>query len=337
MEGTRYTCTSNGWSNAVTFTDFFENHFLKHVTTRPCLLLYDGHSTHITTQVIERARDADVLMFVLPPHTSHVSQPLDVAIFSPMKVSITNEFHKFVHNNPGELVTRYDLSSIVGKSYAKALSVKNLQSGFRKTGILPFAPETLISSLSVPEHVSPPPKRMNLSRKERQDSRNIQSMLDVHATVYADARKQCEESSSTNKRSTPLPACGGLATEGPIYDALTARPPPTKEVRAHLEPEDDIEPAAAEVNQSESVVTPEESCSRPAVNETQKSDSDSELVNDGNCLMCDSDAPPGLTKSKEAFYTWAECVSCKGWCHLKYCVPETYVGPDDDFLCPFCK
>lgn len=56
LPGTKFTMTKNGWSTSVTFLDFFKNHFLPTVKQRPCILLYDGHATHITSDVLEAAR-----------------------------------------------------------------------------------------------------------------------------------------------------------------------------------------------------------------------------------------------------------------------------------------
>ena len=60
-------------------------HFSQHVTTRPILLLYDGHTSHYTAQVIAEAKEQGIYLFALPPHTSHFLQPLDKSVFGPFK------------------------------------------------------------------------------------------------------------------------------------------------------------------------------------------------------------------------------------------------------------
>ena len=84
--------SQNGWSNSYLFQDFFPYHFMNHVTTRPCLLLYDGLSTHVTTDAIEVARRENV--HLLSHHTSHCLQPHDVSVFSPFKKSLSSECQK---------------------------------------------------------------------------------------------------------------------------------------------------------------------------------------------------------------------------------------------------
>ena len=55
INGTKYNTSETGWSNSTTFMDWFSNHFLQHVPTRPCILLYDGHATHVTADIIKKS------------------------------------------------------------------------------------------------------------------------------------------------------------------------------------------------------------------------------------------------------------------------------------------
>ena len=51
------------------FATWFEL-FIKKVTDRPLLLIYDVHLTHVTLQVIEKSRSEDITIVKLPPHTT---------------------------------------------------------------------------------------------------------------------------------------------------------------------------------------------------------------------------------------------------------------------------
>ena len=108
---TKYVIAPNGWSTSETFQDFIVNHFIKHVQARSCLLLYDGHSTHITVDLIQNAQENNIHMFVLPPHSSLQLQPLDVEIFSPFKAALSTECLKLSHTrkvpfNPDTILTK---------------------------------------------------------------------------------------------------------------------------------------------------------------------------------------------------------------------------------------
>lgn len=69
----------------------FENYFIKtfipHLTQeRPVLVLYYGHTTHVVLGVIEAAINANITIFKLPPRSSHLLQPLDLAVFHSAKL-----------------------------------------------------------------------------------------------------------------------------------------------------------------------------------------------------------------------------------------------------------
>jgi hypothetical protein len=48
---------------------------------RPVLLLLDGHQCHFTAKVIEAAKQNNIIILCLPPHTTHGLQPLDLVTF----------------------------------------------------------------------------------------------------------------------------------------------------------------------------------------------------------------------------------------------------------------
>lgn len=72
------------------FLKWFRMVFLKHASKeRPLLLTMDNHESHITLALVEEARANNVELFCLPPHTTHLLQPLDVVMFRPLKKSFS--------------------------------------------------------------------------------------------------------------------------------------------------------------------------------------------------------------------------------------------------------
>ncbi len=47
------------------------------------LLLVDGHSSHVNLRFVNYCDKHRILLVILPPHSTHRLQPLDVGIFSP--------------------------------------------------------------------------------------------------------------------------------------------------------------------------------------------------------------------------------------------------------------
>ena len=54
-----------------------------------CLLICDGHDSHISGSFISHCMQNRISILILPSHTSHVLQPLDVAVFGPLKKRLT--------------------------------------------------------------------------------------------------------------------------------------------------------------------------------------------------------------------------------------------------------
>ena len=67
-----------------------ENFFI--VPQRPVMLLIDGHKSHMTLDAIDLCRSNDVILFCLPPHTTHALQLMDVSAFK----SLEDNFAKTV-------------------------------------------------------------------------------------------------------------------------------------------------------------------------------------------------------------------------------------------------
>ncbi|ODM19019.1 hypothetical protein SI65_05636 [Aspergillus cristatus] len=79
----------NGWT-----TDAIGLHWLKEVFEpfSKCysvgakrLLILDGHSSHLTAEFDSFCKQHVIICLCMPPHTSHLLQPLDVGVFGPLK------------------------------------------------------------------------------------------------------------------------------------------------------------------------------------------------------------------------------------------------------------
>jgi len=154
--GTDASMSDSGWSNTDIFRKFIIEHFIKYILHREpgqhVLLILDGHKSHIAVDIIEWAKQNNIVIFVLPAHTSHVLQPLDVACFGPFQKMYNSECHKLIRKNTCG-ITRYDICSLTSKVYLKALSAENLQAAFRKTGIYSYNPSAISEECVQPSEV----------------------------------------------------------------------------------------------------------------------------------------------------------------------------------------
>ena len=100
LTGARYGVSESGWMDTINFLSWFTRHFIpavKHLTdTGPVPLLFDGHYSHISLELIRQAKQHNVHLACLPPNTTHLLQPLDVSVFAILKNSwrkILKQYH----------------------------------------------------------------------------------------------------------------------------------------------------------------------------------------------------------------------------------------------------
>ena len=60
------------------------------------MLICDRHDSHITGNVIGYYMDNNILLILLPPHSSHVNQLLNVGIFGTLKKVMTLKMESFL-------------------------------------------------------------------------------------------------------------------------------------------------------------------------------------------------------------------------------------------------
>ena len=106
IPGTIYGLSKNGWMDMELFNLWFTNHFLRFApAVRPILLLLDGHSSHYCPDTVRLAANEQVILFTLPPNTTHLSQPLDKGCFGPLKVAWREACHQFLTMNAVKIVS----------------------------------------------------------------------------------------------------------------------------------------------------------------------------------------------------------------------------------------
>ena len=142
-----YGKSPNGYMDGELFLKWLEKIFIPQTShVRPTLLIYDGHSSHITINVIDLARENQIILYCLPPHTTNILQPLDVAIFKPLKTYFTNLTAKIKLATLGQpkivAMNKTNFTAILKESWNK-LQLGTITAAFRKCGIFPYNPDAI--------------------------------------------------------------------------------------------------------------------------------------------------------------------------------------------------
>ena len=139
IPGTLYGFSDNGWINAHLFHKWFERQFLRYVpASRPILLLLDGHSSHYCPDTLALAAENGIIIFPLPPNTTHLTQPLDKGVFGPFKMYWRRVCHDFTITHPGQVVNEYNFCQLFSKAWLESMTIGTIVGGFRTTGIYPL-------------------------------------------------------------------------------------------------------------------------------------------------------------------------------------------------------
>jgi len=108
----------------------------------------DGYSSHITANVIAYCIEHTIDLLILPPHTSHVLQPLDVSVFSPLKRALAAETDAASRLDSSR-IPRIEWTSMYIRAREQAFRSSNILSGWKATGLSPLSPITVFEKLPV--------------------------------------------------------------------------------------------------------------------------------------------------------------------------------------------
>ncbi|KAL8295096.1 hypothetical protein RB600_000866 [Gaeumannomyces tritici] len=139
----KYDHTPSGWSNASIALRWLLKVYLPE--TKPSdgswrLLVIDEHTTHVTVPFMYHAFKNNVQIEYLPPHSSHVTQPLDVGVFSPLKSNYRRQTRPFASFDTSASEQKKRFLQAYATASAEAICPRNIKAGFRKAGIWPIKP-----------------------------------------------------------------------------------------------------------------------------------------------------------------------------------------------------
>ena len=146
----QFSTSNSGWTSDSHGFEWLQRQF--DPLTRPedpaerRLLILDGHSSHITAKFIAYCIDNKIDLLVLPPHTSHVLQPLDISIFQPLKRALATETDRLAALDSGR-IPRVEWTEAYIRGREKAFTSKNIQIGWKATGLWPLSALEVLNRL----------------------------------------------------------------------------------------------------------------------------------------------------------------------------------------------
>lgn len=138
--------SDNGWMTGETFFEYFANVFHPWLVEKkiefPVIVFCDGHSSHLTMALSEFCKKNRIELVALYPNATQILQPMDVAVFHPLKVSWRKAVYAYRINNTGLPLKRDNFCPILNDAL-KSITPDILKNGFRRCGLCPFDPDAL--------------------------------------------------------------------------------------------------------------------------------------------------------------------------------------------------
>jgi DDE superfamily endonuclease/Tc5 transposase DNA-binding domain len=142
--------SENGWTSNILGLQWlikvFEPQTREKAAGQPRLLIADGHGSHIRADFIAHCMENDIDLLIMPPHCSHLLQPLDVGVFSAFKRAHSNETDTTSRLST-QRISRPEWMEMFIRARAKAVKLDNILGGWRGAGLVPNDPQKVLKHL----------------------------------------------------------------------------------------------------------------------------------------------------------------------------------------------
>ena len=141
--------SDSGYSNDDLAMDWL-NHFIEHTSSKRqgawLLLIIDGFGSHMTIPFFELATANNIVLFRLPAHSTHLTQPLDVGVFQPFKHYHTEAIDRAVRLGDCQFGKLEFLAAFQGFRN-ETFKPSTIRHAFKSTGIVPFDPNVVLDKI----------------------------------------------------------------------------------------------------------------------------------------------------------------------------------------------
>eukprot|EP00121_Abeoforma_whisleri_P002078 Awhi_evm2s1857 len=98
------------------------------------LVIMDGHDSHYHPQIAQMALENKIELICLPPHCSHVLQPLDLVCFALLKSRLREICCTSV--NDSKVVQEYELPLLLKECWNEVFDQENVFNSFKRAGLV---------------------------------------------------------------------------------------------------------------------------------------------------------------------------------------------------------
>ncbi|KAH7471539.1 hypothetical protein FOMA001_g13494 [Fusarium oxysporum f. sp. matthiolae] len=227
--------TQNGWTDNDTglkWLKHFDQCKINRLVGTHRLLILDGHESHHSVDFELYCQEKKIITLCMPPHSSHLLQPLDVGCFGPLKKAYGREIEQFIRKSVTYISkTEYFLAFYA--AFQATMTESNIKGGFRGAGLVPLNPESVISKLDVQLRTSTPVEE-EASASTSWVSKTPKTVREVESqSEYLERRIRRHKSSSPESIIGASRSLAKAATK--IYHKVTLLTAENRELRREIE------------------------------------------------------------------------------------------------------
>jgi len=135
---------NKGWITGDTFFEYFLNVFYLWLVEKniklPVILFLDGHVSHLAYNLNVFCESKGIHIIAFYPNTTHIQQPLDVAIFGSLKQEWAKEVHKW-RMQTQESLNKMQFSPMLNIVIMTRLTEATIKSGFSACDLFSWNPQ----------------------------------------------------------------------------------------------------------------------------------------------------------------------------------------------------
>ena len=206
----RIEVSPNGWTSDQIGLKWLQNIFIPatnggRTTEKYRLLVLDGHGSHLTPQFDQICSENNIIPICMPPHSSHLLQPLDVGCFSPLKRAyghlVENKARHLVENKArlgSNHIDKFDFLEAYPQAHIEAFKHETIKNSFAASGLVPFRPERVLEKLHI-QLKTPTPPGSQSTNSEPKTPYNLKQLQKQASTIKKLLRQRTESPSSPTK------------------------------------------------------------------------------------------------------------------------------------------
>jgi len=205
----RFNRSPSGWFDSMCFDDWvqiFHVHNCNKLGTGKKILIGDNLSSHLSTESIKICHENNIQFVFLPTYSTHLTQPLDVAFFRPLKIHWRKilEDWKMGEGKEDTSIPKDKFPRLLKKLCLKINEngCENVMAGFKKCGIVPLNRDQVLDML---------PDSRNYSENSTADT-SSQSAIDESLKKFLELMRPSDQKQQRRKR-TKLNVEPGMSVE----------------------------------------------------------------------------------------------------------------------------